>query len=176
VSVDIVDISDATFDHRPNEHEVGCLRCPYWELPDRTQWPPTAADREALKSEWFRRVSADFGVCGRLAFVESIPVAYSQFAPPRHLPTAADYECGPPTEDAVLVACLYVWRHQRRGVGSLLLRSILEDVRAHGLMAVETFARKSAANNPTGPLGFWLRRGFEIVREDEDFALVRRAL
>jgi ribosomal protein S18 acetylase RimI-like enzyme len=63
-----------------------------------------------------------------------------------------------------------------RGISSALLRAILRDLPDRGLRGVEIFARKSSSNNCSGPLEFWLKHGFHIIREDEDFALAHREL
>ena len=173
MNVEIVDISDATFGRLP---EAGCRHCLYWQQPDRARWPDSLSEREVLNREWFRRTSAEFGACGKLVSADSEVVGYSQFSPPAHLPCVADYQCGPPDGDAVFIACLHLWAMRGRGVGSALLEAILDDLCSRQVQAVETFARKISANNPSGPLRFWLKHGFTLVREDGDFALVRREL
>jgi hypothetical protein len=67
-------------------------------------------------------------------------------------------------------------RQRGKGVGSAVLRAILEDLRGRSVSAVETYALKDSANNPSGPLSFWLKHGFCILREDEHFALVHMEL
>jgi GNAT superfamily N-acetyltransferase len=173
VKVDLADVTEANLGRLP---DAGCKCCLYWEQPDRDLWPESPAEREVLKREWFHSVSAEFGGCGKLVSVGSDVIGYAQFAPVIHLPGVAEYQCGPPGEDAVFIACLYLWEMRGRGIGSALLEAILTDARARGLAAVETYARKGSANNPTGPLAFWLKHGFSVVREEEDFALVRREL
>ena len=71
---------------RGHGRDLGCRFCLYWEEPDREQWPDSLEERAERKREWFRRVRADFGPCGKLAFVGDEPVGYAQFAPARHLP------------------------------------------------------------------------------------------
>jgi len=101
-------------------------------------------------------------------------VGYSQFCSPKHLPNAGAYACAPPSQEAMFVSCLFVGADERnQGVGSALLRAVVSDVRMRGAPAVETLAGKNSPNNSSGPLEFWLKHGFRIVREDEDFALVR---
>ena len=157
----------------------GCqaAACVYWEHYEHRKNP--VAQRVALKAEWFRRVTAEFGCCGKLARVDSVPVGFVQFAPPRYLPNALAYDCGPPSEDGVFVSCLHVAEEWRgRGVGRALLEAVLADVPRRGLAAVETYARKGpeAHNNPSGLLEFWARNGFRVVREGPEFALVRKEL
>ncbi|UCC69374.1 MAG: GNAT family N-acetyltransferase [Armatimonadota bacterium] len=181
MDVEIADLSEAVLEHLPDwsshgsARDAGCRFCLYWEEPDRAKWPEPLHEREALKREWVRRVTAEFGVCGKLAFVGSKAVGYSQFSPPAHLPNVTSYECGPPSSDAVFVACLFVVReHRGHGVGSALLRAVVAELSSRGVEAVETLARRGSADNPSGPLGFWLKHNFTVVREDDEFALVRQ--
>ena len=173
MNLDLADISEANFGLLP---DAGCRCCLYWEQPDRDQWPESPSEREVLKREWFHSVSGEFGGCGKLVSVGSNVVGYAQFSPPADLPCVVEYACGPPDDSAVFIACLYLWEMRGRGIGSALLEAILADVRARGIAAVETYAGKGSASNPSGPLPFWRKHGFSVVREEEDFALVRRDL
>lgn len=61
-----------------------------------------------------------------------------------------------------------------KGPGKGLLDKVITDLRKRGFKAVETFARKDSANNPSGPIEFYLRGGFHVEEEiNSDFALVR---
>jgi hypothetical protein len=91
------------------------------------------------------------------------------------LNNVAGYACGPPGDDAIFVSCLF-GAEQKKGIGSAVLEAILSDLHVRRAQAVETFAMKDSPNNPSGPLDFWLRKGFHIVREDQHFALVRKEL
>jgi len=151
--------------------------CVYWEHYEHRDNP--VDQRAAMKEDWFRQVTAEFGCCGKLARVDSAVVGFVQFALSRYLPCALGYGCGPPSEDAVFASCLHVaevWRG--RGVGRALLGAALESAREHGLAAVETYARQGpeAYDNPSGLLEFWIKNGFRIVREEGEFALVRKEL
>ncbi len=57
-----------------------------------------------------------------------------------------------------------------------MLRAILEELRGRRVAAVETFARKGSAENPSGPVEFYLKHGFRILREDPEFPLLRLEL
>ena len=48
--------------------------------------------------------------------------------------------------------------------------------RDYGYSAVETFARRDSANNPSGPLDLYLCAGFSILRDDKEYPLVRRGV
>jgi GNAT superfamily N-acetyltransferase len=163
---------------QPNARDAGCRYCLYWEEPEEFRSPTLSlSEREAAKAGWFREMQSEFGRAGKLARVDGVVVGYSQFAPARHLPTASKYECGPPSEDAVLVSCLLVVRKwQGQGFGSALLQAVLDELCGRGVPSVETFARKTAGSNPSGPLEFWLKYGFASLREDAEFALVGKEL
>jgi GNAT superfamily N-acetyltransferase len=62
------------------------------------------------------------------------------------------------------------------GLGYELLRTILGELRGRRVNAVETFTRRGSAENPSGPLGFYVRHGFRIFKDDREFPLVRLAL
>jgi len=52
----------------------------------------------------------------------------------------------------------------------------LDELRAREIEAVETLARRESAENPSGPLAFYLEHGFRVYRDDEEFPLVRLEL
>jgi hypothetical protein len=49
-------------------------------------------------------------------------------------------------------------------------------LRKRGVKAVETFARKNNPNNPSGPVEFYLKNGFRVLRDDPEFPLMRLEL
>lgn len=57
-----------------------------------------------------------------------------------------------------------------------MLKKLLKELDARNLRAMETFARIDSENNPSGPLSFYLKHGFKVVRQNDDFPLVRLKL
>ena len=52
--------------------------------------------------------------------------------------------------------------------------AVIADLRDRGFKAVETFARRGFANNPSGPIELYLKKGFKIKDEtDLEFPLIR---
>ncbi len=160
-----------------------CRSCLYWELPEdfkrlRQQKKPQLAEEK--KKEWFIKILAEFGNCGKIVYQDKIPIGYAQFAPLSRLPQASSYESGPPgriEDNTVFISCLYISEEKQRGkgIGVKLLNTIVRDLRNRGFKAVETFARRGSANNPSGPIELYLKRGFRIKDEtDPEFPLVRR--
>lgn len=161
-------------------HPWSCKYCLYWEHPESLVDPGSEERTEMLakKLAWLRRARAEFGECGRLLYVQGEAVGYAQYAPARLLPHAATYPAGPVSSDAVFLSCLFIpgKAHRRRGWGGVLLQSILEGLRARGVEAVETFARRGSAENPSGPVEFYLAHGFRVHRDDPQFPLLQLAL
>ncbi|MGQ9641641.1 MAG: GNAT family N-acetyltransferase [Candidatus Bathycorpusculaceae bacterium] len=130
------------------------------------------------KLEWFRTVTKEFGSCIKIALSDSVPVGFMQYAPAKYFPRVKEYTSEPPSEDAIFIACLYVPdKNQRgKGFGKAMLKNLIEDLRERGFGTVETFARTSSENNPSGPLKLYLKFNFEVKSEKDDFPLVRLRL
>jgi len=172
-SARIVDISGANYDDIPRDYfsHASCQSCLYWET--EAAKSGSAREREVLKRVWFNRVGSIFGPCGKLVYVNSRVVAWAQYAPANSFPRAATYR-NYPSEDAYLISCLAVSPEvRRRGYGEMLLRAIIDDLRGRGVKAVETFAKKDGSDNPSGPVEFFLERGFRVLLDDEQFPLLR---
>ncbi len=158
-------------------HPWSCKYCLYWEHPELLV-DPAKEDRAASlekKLAWIRRVRAELGECGRVLYADGQAVGYAQYGPPSFFPSAGSYPAGPVSDDAVFLACLFfpARADRGRGWGSRLLQDILCELRSRGVAAVETFARKGNAENPSGPAEFYLRHGFGILRDDREFPLLR---
>ena len=53
-------------------------------------------------------------------------------------------------------------------------QSIIADLKKRGFKAIETFALRGSPNNPSGPVGLYLKRGFHIKNEaNPNFPLMR---
>jgi len=153
-----------------------CQYCVYWESTDDFDENVSKEKAQQLKSDWFRHVSKEFGDCGVIAYLENESVGYAQYALPKFFPRVRQYASGPPNNDSVFLACLYVPKRELRGkgIGRSLLDFVLSNLGKRGYSAIETFARRGLENNPTGPLEFYLKQGFSVVRECDEFPLVRK--
>lgn len=160
-----------------------CRGCVYWEFPDDFEkgkkGPQQKAALEIKKFEWFEKTLEEFGTCGKIVYHDGEPVAYAQYAPSTRLPNVNTYESkivGKLEEGVVFLSCLYIADERLRGegIGKLLLQNIIEDLRRRGFKAVETFARRSQADNPSGPMDFYVKNGFHIKdKTNPEFPLMR---
>ncbi len=153
-----------------------CQYCLYWESTGNFDEKVGKTKAQQLKGDWFRNVSQEFGNCGVIAYLNDESVGYAQYSLPKFFPRVRQYASGPPSDDSVFLACLYVPNRELRGkgIGQYLLNFVLSDLQKQGHSVVETFARKGSESSPAGPLEFYLRHGFFVKRECDEFPLVRK--
>lgn len=152
-----------------------CRYCIYWQTIDSFDEKMLKPEMEDKKREWVNRVTREFGNCGLIAYLNGVPTGLVQYGPPRFFPQVNKYASGPPSKDAIFLACLYIADKKARGkgLGKAMLKELLAELSKREIKAVETFARKSSENNPSGPLELYLKQGFKIVTDKDDFPLMR---
>ena len=155
-----------------------CRYCVYWESTKNFDEKVPQSEAEKLKSEWFKNTLERFGSCGFIVCRNCDSVGYAQFGLPKFFPRVSEYSSGPPSDDAVFLSCLYVPKRELRGmgIGKCMLEIVESDLLRRGYKAVETFARKGSESSPAGPLEFYLKHGFSVKRERDEFPLVRKEL
>jgi len=152
-----------------------CKYCLYWQTSVPFDEKMLKPEMEREKQEWFSKVIGEFGNCAFIAYFSGVPIGFIQFAPPKYFPRVKDYASGPPSEDAVFLACLYIANKEARGkgLGTIMLKELLAELKKRKNKAIETFAAKKTPNNPSGPLRLYLKHGFKIKNDKDDFPLVR---
>ena len=169
MNVQIVDISMRNLEDIPSP----CRSCIYWEFPDLFG-KVGSAEAFFHKKNWFIKALSEFGVCGKILYIDEEPSGYAQFAPYYMLPQTRAYSYYQGRDDALFLSCLFICKAEYRGIGlgSRLLKSIIFDLKARGFSRIETIARRGSTNNPSGPLEFYLKNGFEIKRKlNQNFVL-----
>lgn len=180
MQVSIEDITQGNLEDIPEP----CKTCLYWENPELRDKQQSTAEKTrntAEKAEWFLKTLKEFGNCGKILYVDDKPVGYGQYSSASRLPNIQEYgakNLGTAQEKVAFISCLYVSNEnfRGRGLGRRLLDEMILDLKNRGFNAVETFARESSPNNPSGSLQLFLRRGFHVrerLETDPDFALVR---
>jgi len=161
-----------------------CRTCLYWENPTFIGEKLSQTEKarcETEKAAWFIKILKMFGNCGKIIYVDNKPVGYAQYSTANRLPNTQEYGAKKleTTEDVVFISCLYISNESSRGkgLGERLLDEVVKGLKRRGFKAVETFARKGSANNPSGPVELYLKKGFKVVEEiAPDFALIRLKL
>lgn len=179
MQLEILELTEENLFEAPEwgTHPYSCKYCLYWEYPELLVDPAMERKEEvfARKLAWLRQVQAKFGGCGKLLYLGGRAVGYTQYAPGEFLPNTKSYPAGPVSPNAVFIACLFIpgKEHRGHGLGSTLLQRVLEDLCKRGIKAVETFGRKGSPENPSGPVEFYLKHGFRVLRDDGEFPLLR---
>ena len=160
-----------------------CRSCVYWEFPEDSEKAKLLkSELVRKKKEWFLQTLREFGNCGKIVYYNNSAVGYAQYAPATRLPNIESYESelvGRLEGGTIFLSCLYISEKalRGRGIGMKLLESIISDLKKRGFKAVETFARKGASNNPSGPFELYLKKGFRIKDEtNPEFPLVKLEL
>lgn len=135
-----------------------------------------------MKLRWFLETLEEFGNCGKILYVDDRPLGFACYAFAQRFPKAQEYrskKLGKAGEGVVFLSCLYIDEDSFRGkgLGGCILNEVVAELKGHGFKAIETFARRDSSNNPSGPVRFYVRRGFRIKEElDFNFTLVRQDL
>ena len=164
-----------------------CRGCLYWSFPE--EFERTKAERskyaqelEAKKRQWILQTLREFRTCGKILYYSNKPVGYAEYGPSDRFPNIEEYESQPigRIEDGVVfISCLLISDKnlRRRGLGEKLLNAVIDDLKKRRFKAVETYARRGSADNPSGPVEFYLKEGFYIKDEtNPSFPIVRRDL
>jgi len=151
-----------------------CQGCIYWEMPREFATRPTFGEMLRLKTLWLDRESRG-RVLGKVCRENDGMLGFAQFGPPKLYPQRESYVAGPVSGDAMLITCVFVGPHCRaKGLGSELIWLAGEVAAQSGFSALEAFARRGSSNNPAGPIELYFRCGFRVLRDDEDFPLMRK--
>jgi len=171
----LVPITEENFKDVPDY----CRRCFYWQSKGDFNAKDMTEEIEPRRLEWFLQIQKEIECSGGfIAYRDEEPIGFVQWGPAKYFPNTREYQSGPPSEDAAFLSCLYIPKEENRkkGLGTLILRTGISKIRQQRFNAIETFARKSNSDNPSGPLEFYLKNGFKTKHNNSDFQLVRLEL
>ena len=162
----------------PDQLPTPCSACAFWESAgERERRCGTVCDAD-LQGAWYRRVTDEWGECGRVAFDGDEVLGFIKYAPSGFFPQAATFAAAPEDSSVPLIACLHISPDARHhGLGTVLLRAALRDLVGRGDRRVEAFGCTDLVGrrDETPMLGvtFLLKNGFTIVRPDPFYPLLR---
>jgi len=176
----IKDITESNLNDIPET----CSYCIYWSFPEEFERTKSELSKKkpeltAKKRRWILQSLKGFGSCGKILYQNNAPVGYAEYGPSSRFPSINEYKSQPIgeiEEGVVFISCLYIAdeNQRRKGLGEKLLESIIADLKRRGFKAIETYARKGSPENPSGPVEFYLKKGFQIKNEDNpEFPIVR---
>ncbi len=154
-----------------------CAGCVFWEHDSRLARRCGAVCDGPAATEWVRRVSGEWGECGRAAVDGGEVLGFIKYAPPEYFPQARYMPSGPPAPDVVMIACMHISPDARgRGLGGVLMRAALRDLAQRQERSVQVYADASPTRSPDSPLvgvDFCLRQGFIVDRPHGEVPLLR---
>ena len=137
-----IEIKDVTIENVDDLVGLGCA--PRWDDPRHAQ---TLKEGGLRKREWVEKALQRFGCCAKIAYKEGKPVGFIEFYPTHAFPLLPKRE-----KRTVLITCVLVHDRalQGRGIGSELVRSLIEDLKQRPLMC---FTGKRAEEIAIGSWG-----------------------
>ncbi|MFE9028766.1 GNAT family N-acetyltransferase [Streptomyces iakyrus] len=145
-----------------------CRSCVFWELdPVSGEAAVKAGTAASEKEAWISAVLLDWGSCGRVVYVDDVPVGFVLYAPPAYVPRSTAFPTSPVSPDAVqLITAFIVPGYQGQGLGRVMVQTVAKDLLRRGFKAIEAFGdarwKEPACVLPADHL---LAVGFKTVRQ-----------
>ncbi|WP_030806036.1 GNAT family N-acetyltransferase [Streptomyces sp. NRRL F-2799] len=145
-----------------------CRSCVFWELdPVTAEAAVREGTAEVEKESWISAVLLDWGSCGRVAYVDDMPVGFVLYAPAAYVPRATAFPTSPVSPDAVqLITSFIMPGYQGQGLGRMLVQAAAKDLLRRNFKAIEAFGdtrwKEPACLLPADHL---LAVGFKTVRQ-----------
>jgi GNAT superfamily N-acetyltransferase len=175
VSRRLVNITLDNLDDLPRR----CRRCVFWELdPVSRERAEEAGDPALEKEAWVSATLLDWGSCGKIVYVDSVPAGFIMYAPPMHVPRAVAFPTSPVSADAVLLMTAHVLpEFAGGGLGRMLIQGAAKDLTRRGIKAVEAFGdAKWEKPGCVIPADHLLAVGFKTVRQHPRYPRLRLEL
>ena len=123
-------------------------RCVFWEMD-----PPASGntrdfyDPEFEKEAWLSMVLLEWGSCAQVATVDDKPAGCAHYAPPNMVPRARLFPTAPVSADAILLTSMRIEPHaDGLGLGSELIRAVVDDLVRRNVRALEAFGIRAGAD------------------------------
>lgn len=156
-----------------------CRACVFWELdPVSGEAAMKAGQPELEKEAWISAVLLEWGSCGRVVYVDEVPVGFVLYAPPAYVPRSTAFPTSPVSADAVqLISAALLPGYQGQGLGRVMVQTVAKDVLRRGFKAIEAFGdaqwKEPACVLPAEHL---LGVGFKTVRQHPRYPRLRLEL
>ena len=156
-----------------------CQSCVFWELDPVSGQAAVKTGTAALEKEaWISSVLLDWGSCGRVVYVDDVPVGFVLYAPPAYVPRSTAFPTSPVSPDAVQLMTSFIMPgYQEQGLGRVMVQTVAKDLLRRGFKAIEAFgdahAKEAACVLPADHL---LAVGFKTVRHHPRFPRLRLEL
>lgn len=156
-----------------------CRRCVFWELdPLAHERAVEAGDTAFEKESWVSATLLEWGSCGKVVYVDTVPAGYVLYAPPAYVPRSVAFPTSPVSADAVLLMTGHVLPDfQGGGLGRMLLQGVAKDLTRRGVRAIEAFGDEQGEPGACVlPAGHLRSVGFKTVRPHHRYPRLRLEL
>jgi hypothetical protein len=149
-----------------------CRSCVFWELdPVAGERACASGSAELEKEAWLSDTLLEWGSCGYLLYVDTIPAGYVLYAPASYVPRSVAFPTSPVSPDAVLLmTARLVPEFVGGGLGRTLVQAVARDVSRRGIRAIEAFGRIDGGEPDASdrqcllPADYLLSVGFKTLR------------
>jgi hypothetical protein len=147
-------------------------------------WWQSRRGRATEKRKWIEKIEDDWGAWGAVYHDDDGRLLGSiQYGPSTLFSRASELPAGPPSDDAVLVTCVYLVSRATPWVEQSLFLAAIGEARDKGAKALEAFAYRYPEGESTYerflvhrtvfPRDFLLDFGFQVVRTQGRVELLR---
>ncbi|MGW1722598.1 GNAT family N-acetyltransferase [Streptomyces sp. NPDC002306] len=156
-----------------------CRSCVFWELDPVSGQAAVREGTAGLEKEgWISAVLLDWGSCGRVAYVDDVPVGFVLYAPPAYVPRSTAFPTSPVSPDAVQLMTSFIMPgYQGQGLGRVMVQTVAKDLLRRNFRAIEAFGdahwKEPACVLPADHL---LAVGFKTVRPHPAYPRMRLEL
>ncbi len=164
---------------QPSRPPHRCRSCVFWELDPVSGEAAVKAGTSTLEKEsWISAVLLDWGSCGRVVYVDDVPVGYVLYAPPAYVPRSTAFPTSPVSPDAVqLMTAFILPEYQGQGLGRVMVQTVAKDLLRRGFKAIEAFAdARWTEPSCVLPADHLLAVGFKTVRQHPTYPRLRLEL
>ena len=156
-----------------------CRRCVFWELDPVSGEDAQASGSSDLEKEaWISSTLLEWGSCGKIVYVDSIPAGYVMYSPPMYVPRSLAFPTSPVSADAVLLTTGRILpEFEGGGLARMLVQGVAKDLQRRGVKAIEAFGDlKHAGPACILPAEYLTAVGFKTVRHHHRFPRLRLEL
>jgi hypothetical protein len=156
-----------------------CRKCVFWELDPVSHARAQEVGDPALEKEaWVSAMLLEWGSCGKIAYVDSVPAGYVLYAPPLYVPRSVAFPTSPVSADAVLLMTAGILAEfQGGGLGRMLVQGVAKDLTRRSVKAIEAFGDlRGNGISCVLPADYLLAVGFKTVRPHHHFPRLRLEL
>jgi hypothetical protein len=156
-----------------------CRTCVFWELdPVSYDRAVEAGDTAFEKESWVSATLLEWGSCGKIVYVDSIPAGYVMYSPPMYVPRSIAFPTSPVSADAVLLMTGYVLpEFQGGGLARMMVQGVAKDLQRRGVKAIEAFGDLQHEGPACiMPAEYLKAVGFKTVRPHHRFPRLRLEL